>query len=89
MHGNAELNGYIVLLHIHAVVLFLLAWYLNKICPDKHGPRLSWNFCCKRSQVEPDADVDEELPNERATDYDHELEDADAKAERNMVNSLD
>jgi ABC-type multidrug transport system ATPase subunit len=89
LHGNAELNGYIVLLHCHAAVLFLLAWYLNTVAPDKHGPRRPWNFCCKKSKVEPDGENDEEQPSERATDYDNSREDADAKAERNMVNSLD
>jgi ABC-type multidrug transport system fused ATPase/permease subunit len=87
----------IVMLYMQTLMYAFLAWYLNQIVPQTYGVPKKWNFLCKRKQGGVSYDFDEigDLENDRENhnvpvyDYDTSLEDADAKAERNIVYNMD
>lgn len=88
----------IVMLYVHGIVWMALAWYCNLVIPQSYGVPKPWNFLCINKRVKKfnydfdeigDMEEDRELRNVPIYDYNQELEDADAKAERNHVYNLD
>jgi len=96
---QGEAKASIAMLYVHAVVQLALAWYLNQVVPQTYGVPKKWNFLCKSrkggSAIAYDFDEIGELEDDRESnqrpvyDYDTTLEDADAKAERNIVYNTD
>lgn len=94
----------IALLYVHAVVYGALAWYFNQIVPQTYGVPKKWNFICQKKgrkvggqgvgisyDLDEIGDLEEDRENNYTPvyDYDINLEDADTKAERNIVYNLD
>ena len=96
---NSEMALCLVFLYLFAAIYLLLAMYLYQVIPQTYGVRKKWNYLCvrrkRKSQVQRDVDEIGDLENEREQeerpvfDYDFSMEDADSKAERNMVYNLD
>jgi len=105
MVTDPEMIMCIILLYVQFVVYGALAWYLNQIVPQDYGVPKKWNWLCKKhkrvvgkpgSQGHTydydeigDLEEDRETNNNPVYDYNTGLEDADAKAERNIVYNLD
>lgn len=92
----------LIALYLSFFFYLILAIYLQQVVPQTYGVAKPWNFCLlrKRKKAASERDTDEigDLENERESsffnqqnnfDFDLNLEDADSKAERNIVYNLD
>jgi ABC-type multidrug transport system ATPase subunit len=100
---NREMTTCLIMLYVSAVVYMILALYLYQVVPQTYGVPKKWNYLCKnyrgngrkKTGVARDTDEIGDLEAEREQneqavfDFDLSLEDADSKAERNMVYNLD
>lgn len=105
MVTDPEMILCVILLYVQFIFYGGLAWYLNQIVPQSYGVPKKWNWLClkgKRVMGKPgsqgitydydeigDLEEDRETNNNPVYDYNTSLEDADAKAERNIVYNLD
>ncbi len=95
---SPEFSRCLTILYASALIYMILALYLYQVIPQTYGVPKKWNFICKdfgkkdnARNTDEIADLEREREeNEKPVfDYDMSLEDADSKAERNMVYNLD